>query len=61
MTIVIPQCLHCARFNNDDDNNTCQAFPLGIPDAIWSGRVDHSRASFPGDNGLLYLRDKKAL
>ena len=54
MTVVIPQCLNCAHFNEDDeDANACKAFPLGIPSEILLGRVDHRKA-FPGDNGIRF-------
>lgn len=31
----------------------CAAFPLGIPDEIWWGRVDHEQP-FPGDRGYRF-------
>ena len=42
------QCIDCNRFKLD---GTCTAYPLGIPDEIFSGEFDHSEA-FPGDDGI---------
>lgn len=46
-------CDSCQRFTEDE---TCAAFPGGIPeDILWDG-ADH-RVSRPGDRGVVYLPD----
>ncbi len=51
---MAPDCLSCTRFHHEDeDRDTCDAFPSGIPDAIWESRHDH-RQPFDGDGGLLF-------
>lgn len=52
----IPMCAKCKHLHPDDDKPmgqppTCDAFPAGIPDAIYTEGVDH-RKPFPGDNGI---------
>ncbi|MBF0531035.1 MAG: hypothetical protein HQK55_17565 [Deltaproteobacteria bacterium] len=47
----VSSCKYCERFHND---NTCEAFPAGIPEEILSGRNNHDQP-YPGDNGLTYL------
>lgn len=54
-----PQCLYCARFQSPLDGapeQTCTAFPDGIPDDIWSNEVDH-RQPHEGDHGLRWKPD----
>ena len=53
---IQPQCLpSCARFRSylttGAPGRRCEAFPDGIPEAIWSNRVDH-RQPVEGDHGL---------
>lgn len=51
------QCVYCAHWRSplDDaeqgDVQVCAAFPAGIPDEIWDGRVDH-RQAIEGDHGI---------
>ncbi len=45
-----PQCSGCAHANAD---NTCKAYPDGIPLEIVSGEHDHTEP-YPGDNGMRY-------
>jgi len=57
MTVLLrpPQCLSCARWRSPlmtgGTTQTCESYPDGIPDQIWTGRADH-RQPFTGDNGL---------
>lgn len=54
-----PICYSCARFQGIPDDATkgaCEAFPAGIPDAIWQGRGDH-RKRWPNDGGLMFEQD----
>jgi hypothetical protein len=56
---TIPQyslvCMRCANlvFNAHIKPMTCNAFPKGIPLAIWEGRNKHT-SPYPGDNGILF-------
>lgn len=34
-------------------NQTCVAFPRGIPREIWDGKHKH-KTPYPGDNGIRY-------
>lgn len=45
-------CLGCTRLR-DDQHGTCEAFPAGIPDAIWERGGDH-RQPVKGDHGLQF-------
>ncbi len=47
---LAPICLRCIRLLDED---TCQAFPEGIPDEIWLSGHDH-REPFKGDGGLQF-------
>jgi len=47
----VPACWKCKWKNKGEE--TCGAFPDGIPDAILDGSHDHT-TSFPGDNGILF-------
>lgn len=51
-----PLCLTCKRLTGEQ---VCEAFPNGIPDAIYWGGYNH-RNSYPGDNGLRYLPKPKS-
>lgn len=44
------QCFECVRYL---ENNTCDAFPKGIPRQIRTGEHDHTK-SFDGDNGIRF-------
>jgi hypothetical protein len=52
-TFAAPPCLFCQRFNRAKDDNTCEAFPAGIPEEIFLGDFDH-RQPYPGDNDLRF-------
>jgi hypothetical protein len=45
-----PACMLCTRYEPDD---TCEAFPKGIPRKILEGEVKHIKA-YPGDHGLQF-------
>jgi hypothetical protein len=44
------QCVLCKHFHLDD---TCEAFPHGIPAEILHGGYDHT-TSYPGDHNVRY-------
>lgn len=46
------RCRLCAHAVGED---SCRAFPNGIPSEIYSGDFDHMKA-FPGDNGIRFTR-----
>jgi hypothetical protein len=52
--IVDIQCAFCRQFHNENmEEETCNAFPAGIPQSILRGEHDH-RLPFPGDNGIRF-------
>jgi len=56
---ICPACVHYSPDNDLSDMmsiETCRAFPEGIPDAVLSGRIDHSE-KIPEDNGLTFTLD----
>lgn len=62
MTVSGPNiCLACAHLREETADTgitskataTCDAFPDGIPDAIYRAGFDH-RAPFEGDNGVRF-------
>ena len=55
-TPTVPICEACARLRPREDGPglVCDAFPEGIPDAIYGGGFDHRKA-FPGDHGIRFL------
>jgi hypothetical protein len=55
MTMPMPvQCASCIHFHRDNfQDNTCNAFPAGIPPQIFKGEHDH-RLPYAGDKGIRY-------
>lgn len=51
----VPMCLRCSRFQGSPRRGlwTCEAFPVGIPRELRSGKVRHD-VPYPGDNGILF-------
>jgi hypothetical protein len=49
-----PTCFLCRNLRDGVDR-TCDAFPDGIPYAIWAGEHDH-RTPVPGDGGITFAR-----
>ena len=51
----LSQCSTCARLQTFTETGldmpVCEAFPGGIPDAVWTGTYDH-RKEVPGDHGI---------
>ena len=45
-------CTYC-RHLRDTKDRTCDAFPDGIPMAIWMGEHDH-RTPYEGDHGIQF-------
>lgn len=59
-TPIEPLCDACSRLRDADSHPTCEAFPDGIPDAIYFEAFDH-RDPFPGDNGVRFVPSGEAL
>ena len=56
-----PQCGMCKRWVglNEQDRPVCEAFPNGIPRAVFDEEVDHFRENYPGDNGMLGMPEEE--
>ena len=50
MTTVLSQCIFCKHYRDDE---TCTAFPAGIPRKVMYSERDH-RKPYPGDNGVRF-------
>lgn len=51
--VYSPQCVWCSRLLDLGQGRRCEAFPDGIPEAIWRGEQDH-RLPAEGDRGLRF-------
>jgi hypothetical protein len=51
--IFSPVCTWCRHLRDSGVDQECDAYPNGIPTAIWKGENDH-RAPFPGDGGIQF-------
>lgn len=51
MRVTIPPCAECTHW--DVGEETCEAFPAGIPDAIFRYGNPHKKP-FPGDGGIRF-------
>ncbi len=49
-----PICMWCSRLIDYGIDRKCDAFPDGIPSAIWEGEADH-RVPYPGDQGIQFV------
>lgn len=58
---IVPQCGKCKRAMgaNKQRRPVCEAFPNGIPKAIFMDEVDHFRENYPGDNGMLGIPEEE--
>lgn len=56
-----PKCGLCKRWRGANEQNrpVCEAFPNGIPRAIFKEEVDHFRENYPGDNGMLGIPEEE--
>jgi hypothetical protein len=52
MGVSFPMCVVCKHLH-PGKNNTCKAFPHGIPDAILLNKHDHHKP-YSGDRGILF-------
>lgn len=52
--MISVQCAICKHSRGD---NTCEAFPKGIPEVILTGVHDHSEP-YDGDHGIRFEEDK---
>jgi hypothetical protein len=47
---MVPQCLTCVHYQDDEPQPRCAVFPAGIPWPIWDNDADH-RQPYKGDDG----------
>ena len=53
--VRFPRCIDCKKFIelNEEGKYTCKAFPDGIPDDVFWGKIDHTE-NIDGDNGIKF-------
>lgn len=52
---LVGVCHVCVHRLKEGVENTCAAFPAGIPDRILAGIIDHTKP-VPGDNGIFFKK-----
>ena len=53
MPMDFPLCMQC-RYFRFLPGRPCDAFPEGVPDDIWEGRITHNHST-PGDHDLRFV------
>ncbi len=53
--VIFPQCTDCNNFigENSDGKYICSAFPNGISNDVFWGRISHTE-KIDGDNGITF-------
>ena len=54
-SVPVPMCYSCAHLSIEP-GMICDAFPEGIPEAIYLSRFDH-RMPYAGDHGIVFMQD----
>ena len=50
---AMPMCEECKHIRDEKGYIVCDAFPDGIPDAIYQDGFDHTKP-YPGDHGIRF-------
>jgi hypothetical protein len=50
-TVYPKECMFCRHLSFMDE--ACKAFPNGIPEDIWEGRVSHKKP-YKNDHGIMF-------